>query len=76
MQIQSKRRRRRQMLASCIVVASLGSIAGYPQSSAVLYEGARLIIGDSIAPIESGAFVVQNGHFTAIGQKGSVKAPA
>jgi imidazolonepropionase-like amidohydrolase len=76
MQIQCERRRRRKMLASCIVVASLGSIAGYSQGNAVLYEGARLIVGDASAPIESGAFVVQNGHITAIGQKGSVKAPA
>jgi imidazolonepropionase-like amidohydrolase len=35
-----------------------------------------LIIGDGTAPIENGAFVVQNGHITAIGKKGSVKAPA
>src|SRR6202165_1384406 len=76
MQIQCERRRRWKMLASCIVVASLGSIAGYSQGNAVLYEGPRLIIGDASSPIESGAFVVQNGHITAIGQKGSVKAPA
>ena len=76
MQIQCERRRRRKMLASCIVVASLGSIAGYSQGNAVLYEGARLIVGDASAPIESGAFVVQNGRITAIGQKGSVKGPS
>ncbi len=46
-------------LASGIVVALLGSIAGYSQSNAVIYEGARLIIGDASAPIESGAFVVR-----------------
>jgi imidazolonepropionase-like amidohydrolase len=63
-----------KMLASCIVAASLGSITAYSQASAVLYEGARLIIGDASAPIESGAFITQNGHITAIGQKGSVKA--
>ena len=65
-----------KMLASCILVASLGSIPVCSQSNAILYEGARLIIGDASAPIESGAFVVQNGHITAIGQKGSVKAPS
>src|ERR1700691_606338 len=48
---------------------------GYARS-AVLYEGARLIIGDASAPIENGAFVVRNGHITAIGQKGSIQAPA
>src|SRR6202521_1428987 len=75
MQIQCEPRRRWKMLAGCIAIASLGSIVGYSQGNAVLYEGARLIIGDASAPIESGAFVVQDGHITAIGQKGSAKAP-
>jgi len=76
MPINPKSRRRWKILASCIVAASLGSITGYSQANAVLYEGARLIIGDASAPIESGAFVVQDGHITAIGPKGSVKAPS
>src|SRR6185437_11419478 len=42
----------------------------------VIYEGARLIIGDATAPIENGAFVVQNGRIIAIGPTGSVRAPA
>ncbi|MGE3520236.1 MAG: amidohydrolase family protein [Vicinamibacterales bacterium] len=42
----------------------------------VLYEGARLIIGDASAPIENGAFLVENGRFTAVGPRGSVTAPA
>src|SRR5580693_10006006 len=44
--------------------------------NAVLYEGARLIVGDASAPIENGAFVVRNGHISAIGQKGAIHAPA
>jgi imidazolonepropionase-like amidohydrolase len=76
MQIQHKNRCRWKMLASCIAAASLGSITGYSQANSVLYEGARLIIGDASAPIESGAFAVQDGHITAIGPKGSVKAPS
>ncbi len=42
----------------------------------VVYEGARLITGDGAAPIENGAFVVQNGHITALGPQSAVKAPA
>ena len=45
-------------------------------SNAVLYDGARLIIGDGSAPIEGGAFVVQNGRITALGRTGAVAAPA
>jgi len=68
--------RRWKVLASCVVAASLASIPGYSQSRTVLYEGARLIIGDASPSIESGAFLVQNGRITAIGLKGSVKAPS
>jgi imidazolonepropionase-like amidohydrolase len=46
------------------------------QGGTAVYEGARLIIGDDSAPIENGAFVVQNGRLTAVGRKGSVPAPA
>jgi hypothetical protein len=31
--------------------------AGYSRTGAVIYEGARLIMGDLSAPIENGAFV-------------------
>jgi imidazolonepropionase-like amidohydrolase len=62
------------MQASRLVITFLGSIAAYAQGNAVLFEGARLIIGDASAPIESGAFVVQNGHIAAIGPKGSIHA--
>jgi imidazolonepropionase-like amidohydrolase len=44
--------------------------------NAVIYEGARLIIGDASAPVENGAFVVENGRITAVGVRGAVKAPA
>ncbi|MFN8060788.1 MAG: amidohydrolase family protein [Vicinamibacterales bacterium] len=47
-----------------------------PAAPAVVYEGARLITGDGGAPIESSAFVVQAGRFTAVGRKGGVTAPA
>src|SRR6266545_6245835 len=43
---------------------------------ATIYEGARLIVGDGSAPIDSGAFVVQNRRITAVGRKGGVSAPA
>ncbi|HVH25217.1 MAG TPA: amidohydrolase family protein [Vicinamibacterales bacterium] len=42
----------------------------------VLYEGARLITGDGAAPIESSAFLVENGGFTRVGRRGEVPAPA
>ena len=63
-------------IAACLVVATLALSTCYAQANAVLYSGARLIIGDASPAIENGAFVVQNGHITAIGPKDSVKAPS
>jgi imidazolonepropionase-like amidohydrolase len=70
---------RRWRVAACCLVAGSASVATYSQSPtlrspSVLYEGARLIIGDGSAAIESGAFVVQNGRITALGRKGAVAA--
>ncbi|PWU12157.1 MAG: hypothetical protein C5B51_01135 [Terriglobia bacterium] len=74
-QMQLKCRRVWRLSAACILLASAGAMTAFSQSNTVLYEGARLVIGDASAPIENGAFVAQNGHITAIGRKGSVKAP-
>ena len=41
----------------------------------MLFEGARLIMGDGKAPIEDSAFVVQNGRFTSVGRKGEIQGP-
>jgi imidazolonepropionase-like amidohydrolase len=41
-----------------------------------LFEGARLILGDGLAPIESSAFIIQNGRFTSVGRKGDLQLPS
>ena len=41
-----------------------------------LFQGARLIIGDNSAPIENGAFVVENGRLTKVGRNGEIQMPA
>ena len=64
------------MKIRCVVAALLGLGIAYAQPNAVLYEGARLIIGDQSPVIETGAFIVQNGRIVAVGPKGSVKAPS
>jgi imidazolonepropionase-like amidohydrolase len=62
------------------VLLMSGAIAAFPQtgvpSAPVVYEGGRLIEGDGRAPMENGAFVVENGRITALGPNGSVAAPA
>jgi imidazolonepropionase-like amidohydrolase len=53
-------------LASYAAVVLLAAIATAQQT--VVYEGARLIVGDGSPAIENGAFAVQRGHITAIGR--------
>lgn len=66
-------------LAAAVLMTSLASVAGWSQAQSgsrpVLYEGARLILGDTSAPIENGALLVENGRFRAVGPRGSVTAP-
>lgn len=45
-----------------------------PVSDAVLFEGARLIVGDG-STLENAAFLVEDGRFTEVGLAGTVTAP-
>lgn len=70
-----------RLLASFFVIGALAwvtvSSQTGPAGNAVVYEGARLIIGPAATPaIDNGAFVVQGGMITAVGRKGAVTAPA
>jgi imidazolonepropionase-like amidohydrolase len=42
----------------------------------ILFEGARLIIGDGSSPIENSAFLMENNRISKVGKKGQVQAPA
>ena len=63
-------------LLSAVLALNVVASAQTPRAKATLYEGARLILGDGLAPIESSAFVVEGGHFTSVGRKGEVRAPS
>ena len=60
------------------LTAAIRPVAAQPQATpqATLFEGARLITADGRAPIENGAFLVQNGRFASVGRKGEIQAPA
>ncbi len=45
-------------------------------SSAVVYEGARIIIGNGAGPIENGTFIVEDGRFVAVAASGAIQLPA
>ncbi len=44
-------------------------------TTVVVYEGARLIVGDGSAAIENAVFAVDNGRFVAVGATSEVSAP-
>ena len=64
-------------LTSCLVLFSSGVFGQSPGSAGTtVYEGARLITGNDGPAIENSAFLVQNGQFTQVGQRGSFRIPA
>ncbi len=50
--------------------------AAPPQSAAVLFEGARLIVGDASPPIDNAAFIVDAGAITRVARSGEIPLPA
>ena len=59
---------------AALAIASCGSPA--PTSDAVVFEGARLIVGDGGAPIEKATFVGDGGKFVQVGAADDVEVPA
>jgi imidazolonepropionase-like amidohydrolase len=68
-----------QSVGVIVAVSILGSCSSppvaYAPSSATLFEGARLIVGDDTPPIENSAFLVEDRKITKVGRKGEVEAP-
>src|SRR5512143_1299776 len=66
------------VLSCCFLLTAACSrpAAQPPETSATLFEGARLITGDGSVPIENSAFLIENAKITAVGRKGNVAAPA
>src|SRR5688572_27232308 len=62
---------------TAVVWALAASLAAQNAGSgAVLFEGARLIIGERAAPITDSAVLVQGTRVVAAGPRGTIKAPA
>jgi imidazolonepropionase-like amidohydrolase len=62
-----------------VVVGACVSPAPTPPArttgGAVLFEGARLIVGDGTDPIERSAFIVSDGSIVRVGSQGDLKVP-
>jgi hypothetical protein len=59
---------------SAIILAVALALPTHAQTSATIYEGARLITGSGGA-IENSALVVKNGCFTQVGRRGELQSP-
>jgi imidazolonepropionase-like amidohydrolase len=72
--------RRLKLIAGCALIGWTAATALHSQSrsasAGVLYEGARLIVGDGTAAVENGAFLVQDGRITRLGKGGVLTPPA
>jgi imidazolonepropionase-like amidohydrolase len=68
------------LLSSCITawLAVVGCAAppAPPTSSAVVFEGARLIADATVPPIESSSVVIDDGRIIQVGERGRVTPPA
>src|SRR5262245_6557736 len=62
-------------LASGLILAAGLALPTHAQTSATVYEGARLVTGGG-GTIENSAFVVENGRFTQVGRRGELQLPA
>ena len=63
------------LLAALVLLAACAPTEEAPQSSATVFEGATVIVGDGSDPIENAVFVVEDDRFVAVGAAGEVMAP-
>jgi imidazolonepropionase-like amidohydrolase len=63
-------------LFTFLFVVAVFSSEAPAQQGAMLFEGARLIVGDGNAPIENSALLIENNKVSKIGRKGEVKPAA
>src|SRR5260370_27522318 len=62
-------------VAACSLHAGMSSQTPSAARAITLFEGARLIAGDGMAPIENSAFIVENDRFTRIARQTHLPRP-
>src|SRR5688572_13810401 len=67
-----------RIIACCLLAAfasGLNAAAQRGGTTAVWFEGARLIVGDGSAPIENAAFLLEGDAFAWVGKQGQRQPP-
>src|SRR5262245_1197005 len=59
-----------------LLLFGLALVAAQGPAGPIVFEGARLVVGDGSAAIENAAFVVNGGRFTQVGRAGQIQVPA
>jgi imidazolonepropionase-like amidohydrolase len=68
---------KRAILLIPIVSAALSvTVSSQAPAGVTVFEGARVIVGDTRAPIENASFVVSGGRFVQVGRAADVRVPA
>jgi len=73
---------RRETLTVCAVIALTGypaersTVVAQPVASTIVFDGARVIVGDGTAPIDDAVMVVEDGKLTRVGRRGDVAPPS
>ena len=62
------------LLPSIVLLCACADGSGTPESAAVAFEGARVIVGDG-SVIEDAVFVVEDGRFVQVGAASAVEIP-
>jgi len=63
-------------MTALLALMAWTSTGAAPDSAVpILFEGARLISGDGLAPVERSAILVEDGRFAAVGRAGEVRPP-
>ena len=62
--------------SACALFVGTAWVITAAQPPVTVFEGARLITGDGRPPIERGVLLVEQGRVTAVGEAGSIRAPA
>jgi imidazolonepropionase-like amidohydrolase len=63
------------MLLAAGIVAFAWLAGAQTRIGPVRFEGARLVTGEQRPPLDDAAFIVDGGRITAVGERGTVKAP-